>query len=153
MTTPQKISLALLRVSIGWYFFWAGFTKVLDHTWSAEGFLLHATMFPGFYTLFTSPTILPTINVLNSWGLLLIGVALVVGVTVRLSAFFGVLLMFLYYFPHENMHSFIVDDHIIIILGLCISALFDSGNAFGLKYWFLQIPFVNQSPLMKKLVD
>jgi thiosulfate dehydrogenase [quinone] large subunit len=35
-------ALLTLRMVMGWTFFYAGITKVLDPAWTAEGFLLHA---------------------------------------------------------------------------------------------------------------
>ena len=78
----QKITLFLLRLSLGWYMFYAGITKVLDPSWSAEGYLKGAKFLPGFYTWLTSPGILPIVNFVNEWGLTLLGVSLILGIFV-----------------------------------------------------------------------
>lgn len=49
MTQFQKISLFLLRISIGWLMFYAGITKVLNPEWSAAGYLKGAKTFVVFY--------------------------------------------------------------------------------------------------------
>jgi len=152
MTQFQQISLLLLRVSLGWYFFWAGITKVLDPSWSAAGFLNHASMFPGFYAWFARPEILPLVNFLNAWGLTLIGVALILGLFVRLSAVFGVLLMMLYYFANTSEFSFIVDDHVTISFALFVLASFRAGRVWGLENWCIRLPFCATYPRLRDLL-
>lgn len=153
MNHYQKISIALLRISIGWYFFWAGFTKALDPGWSAATFLGKADMLRGFYELFASPAILPLVNILNSWGLLLIGVALMLGISVRLASTCGALLMVLYYFPHANTHSYIVDEHIIYFFALAVLTHLDAGRIYGMKEWCTELDIVKKSVFLQKLVS
>ena len=132
----QKITLFLLRISLGWYMFYAGITKVLDPSWSAEGYLKGAKFLPGFYTWLTSPGILPIVNFVNEWGLTLLGISLILGIFVKYSAPLGALLMLLYYIPlgiiYPNTHSMIVDDHIIFALILIYFALVGAGRIWGL---------------------
>src|SRR6185503_4884183 len=79
MNPSQKLSLFWLRIVLGWMFFWAGITKVLDPTWSAAGYLGGAKVLGGFYHWLTGPGILPTVNFMNEWGLTLLGVSLILG--------------------------------------------------------------------------
>ena len=85
MVKTSKVILFMLRISIGWYFFYAGLIKIIDPAWSASVFLLNATMFPDFYAWFASPAVLPVVDILNSWGLLIIGLATLLGVGVRIA--------------------------------------------------------------------
>src|SRR3989344_4678490 len=128
----QKITLFLLRLSLGWYMFYAGITKVLDPSWSAEGYLKGAKFLPGFYTWLTSPGILPIVNFVNEWGLTLLGISLILGIFVKYSAPLGALLMLLYYlvlpFPMPNAHAYIIDEHIIYILVLLVLAAYNAGK-------------------------
>ncbi|MBP9822112.1 MAG: DoxX family membrane protein [Candidatus Pacebacteria bacterium] len=138
MTQLQKVSLFLLRVSLGWVFFWAGITKVVNPAWSAGGFLQGAKTFPSLFHWFASPGMLPITNFVNEWGLLLLGVSLILGVFVRKFAPFGILLMILYYlpvlqFPYPNVNSFIVDEHIIYIISLITLYAFNAGHFWGLE--------------------
>ena len=132
----QKMTLVLLRVSLGWYMFYAGITKVLDPAWSAEGYLKGAKLLPGFYTWLTSPGILPIVNFMNEWGLTLLGISLILGLFVKYSAPLGALLMLLYYIPlgiiYPDTHSMIVDDHIIFGLISIYLALIGAGRVWGL---------------------
>lgn len=136
----NKIILFLLRVSLGWYMFYAGITKVLDPNWSAEGYLRGAKLLPELYNWFASAKMLPFINMINEWGLVLLGVSLILGAFIKYSAPLGALLMTLYYLPlgiiHPDAHSMIVDDHIIFILVLLYLASVKAGRVFGLDARF-----------------
>jgi len=145
MNRAQKISLFLLRIALGWMFFYAGITKVLDPAWSAAGYIQGAKTFHGLYQFFAAPGVLPIVNILNEWGLTLLGIALVFGVCVRLSSLLGIVLMLLYYvaildFPYPNAHAYIVDEHIIYIAGLAVLAAFHAGRVWGLEHRFARLP-------------
>jgi thiosulfate dehydrogenase [quinone] large subunit len=137
MEKSQRIMLVLLRLGFGWLFLYAGATKVLNPAWSAAGYLKSAHTFTGLYEWLASPAILPLTNILNEWGQVLIGLALIIGIGVPVAAFAGALMMLLYYFPilqfpYPNAHSFLVDEHIIYILGLLLLAAFRAGSVWGL---------------------
>ena len=136
MTSLQKFFLFLSRITVGWMFFYAGITKVLDPQWSAEGYLKGAKAFSWFFQILLDPSVLPIINFMNKWGLTLLGISLILGLFVRFSSLLGVLLMALYYmalgFPYPNPHSYIVDEHIIYISILFFVAAVKAGRVFGL---------------------
>lgn len=133
--------LFLLRAALGWLMFYAGITKILDPNWSAAGFLANAKTFPEFYAWLAKPEVLPHVNLLNEWGLTLLGVSLMLGIFVRGAAFLGALVMMLYYFPtlqfpYAGEHSYIVDEHIIYAVLLLFFAAVDAGKAWGLDVIF-----------------
>ncbi len=137
MDKKSLISLFLLRISLGWLFFYAGITKILDNNWSAFGYLNSAKTFVVFYKWLASPQVLPVVNFLNKWGLTLIGLSLILGIFTKLSSLFGTILMFLYYlpiiqFPYPNKQSFIVDEHIIYLLSLITILTLKAGRFYGL---------------------
>lgn len=154
MNQAEKISLLLLRFSVGALFFYAGISKVFPTltkacslgletcrpVFSAAGFLKNAQAFTDIYGWFASASNIGWVNFMNKWGLTLIGLALIVGATVRLASISGILLMALYYlptlrFPFAGDNGYIVDDHIIYIFVLAILATFGAGQIIGLdKY-------------------
>lgn len=156
MALFERLSLFALRIAIGWYFFYAGITKVLNPEWSAAGYLHHAKGFPEFYRWFASEGVLPITNILNEWGITLVGVALILGIMVRFSAFVGIFLMLLYYFalpfPFPNEHAMIVDDHIIISAALLVLAAFRAGRVWGLEAWCTHLPLCAKFPQLRKLL-
>ena len=153
MSKSQKISLLILRLSTGWMFFYAGITKVVNPEWSAAGYLSGAKMFVGFYNWLLSPSILPTVNLVNEWGLTLLSISLILGIGVRLSSVLGALLMLLYYvplgFPYPNPHSYIVDEHIIYLAILLFFATIRAGRVWGLENWCSNLPICSQYPKLR----
>lgn len=127
--------LLLSRLSIGWLMFYAGITKVLNPDWSAAGYLTHAKTFTGFYIWFSNPGMIGITNFLNKWGLTLIGISLILGAGVRLSAMLGAIMMLLYYFPAVEFpytdHGYIVDDHIIYAAVLLFFVSIRAGRYYG----------------------
>lgn len=153
----RTLSLLLLRISLGSLFFYAGITKVLDPSWSAAGYLMNAKTFPSLYAWFASPALLPFINFVNEWGLLLIGLFLILGIFVRISGIAGAVLMLLYYFPildglYPNAHSLIVDEHIIYFCALLVLAAFRAGRVYGLEKWCGNLPVCARYPKLRTLL-
>ncbi len=140
----KKINIFLLRIAMGWFFFYAGITKVLDPNWSAAGYLKGAKTFVSFYSWLGQPSILPIVDFLNQWGLLLLGLALIIGLFVRPAALLGVLLMLLYYLPSLHFsfageHALLVDEHIIYILVLILLGATRAGRIWGLDKFMPKI--------------
>ena len=138
MTKNQKISLLVLRVSMGWIFFYAGITKVMNPEWSAKGYLLGAKTLTGLFGWLANSDILPIVNLLNEWGLTLIGVSLILGIWVRASAMLGSVLMLMYYipvleFPYAGSHAYIIDEHIIYAIILILFALFHDTRVWNIR--------------------
>lgn len=138
MKKTTKFFLVALRVVLGGVFFYAGISKVLDPEWSAEGFLKGADFLSGFFSWLALPSNIVWVDFLNQWGLTLIGVSLIIGLLVRYSSIFGMLMMALYYipelstFPYIGEHSYIVDDHIVYIMAFGVLMSMCAGNYFGL---------------------
>jgi thiosulfate dehydrogenase (quinone) large subunit len=132
----QKTSLFLLRISLGGLFFYAGITKIMDPEWSAAGYIGGAQNFPELYGFFLQDSILPLVNILNEWGLALLGASLILGIFVRYAAPLGVALMLLYYFalpfPQPNPHAYLVDEHVVYIFSLLTLMAFEAGRVWGL---------------------
>ena len=140
MNKQLKMAVFLSRISLGVMFFYAGITKVMNPNWSAAGYLNSAKTFSELFQWFASPGNLGWINLVNEWGLTLIGVALLVGFMVRLASVGGVFLMLLYYFPvlsfpYVGEHSFIVDEHIIYVTAFLVLFASNAGSIWGLDSW------------------
>jgi thiosulfate dehydrogenase (quinone) large subunit len=139
----------LLRIGLGLVFLWAFFDKVFglgfataaDKSWllgnsPTAGFLSFATRGPlaGIYQSMVGSAFVDWLFML---GLLLIGVALVLGVGVKLAGYAGALLMLMMWsaaLPPKN-HPFL-DEHIIYGLVLIGLAQVKSGHWWGLGNWW-----------------
>jgi len=98
----RRTLVTVIRMAIGWHFLYEGLAKLTAGNWSAYSYLANTSGFlSGFYHwIANTPTVLKTTDVLNIYGLLLIGLALFIGVLVRFSAISGTLLLVLYYFAY-----------------------------------------------------
>ncbi len=136
MSTYQKVSLFLLRLSAGALFFYAGITKVFDSSWTAAGYIGQTKHFVPFFQWVASPSMIGITNFVNEWGLTILGVSLIIGLFVRYTAWIGIVLMALYYlvlpFPMPNTHALVVDEHIIYICALLVLAAYNAGSVWGL---------------------
>lgn len=150
-TKFQKLSLFLLRISMGWLMLYAGITKVLDPEWTAAGYLKGAKTFAGFSQWLAGPGILPAVDFMNEWGLTLLGISLIFGIFVRFSSMLGAVLMLLSYFPildfpHPNPHSYLVDEHVIYAFVLFLFASLRAGRVWGLESWCSNLPLCSRFP-------
>ncbi|HJX71037.1 MAG TPA: DoxX family protein [Bacteroidales bacterium] len=129
-TRPEwtKIIITILRVGIGWHFLYEGVVKLFSEKWSAYSYLANTTgVFSGFYHwLANSPVLLKVVDLLNIYGLILIGLALFAGYLIRIAAISGVVLLTLYYFAYPPFGvSFIQssEGHFYIVDRIFIEAV------------------------------
>lgn len=139
----KKIIITLFRAAIGWHFLYEGLAKIGAGNWSATGYLANATgPFAGFYHWMAgSEGLMNIIDPVNIAALVLIGLALFLGVAVRVSAISGVVLLLLYYFAYPPFggsvmgpiegNLFIVNKNLIEALALIVIAFLNE-KGFGL---------------------
>lgn len=126
------VTYLALRFCVGVMFFLSGWSKVTSD-WSASSYLLMAN--GPFADWFRSLAGNGFIDIVNAWGLLLLGVALLLGLCVRPASILGAVLMALYYLAHfvENTAHGLIEYHIILIVVLALFAAGGAGHAFGLN--------------------
>jgi thiosulfate dehydrogenase [quinone] large subunit len=136
MTKYQKFAIVLLRISMGALFFYAGISKIIDPSWSAQEYLEGARNFKSIFSLLTADNVLPIVNILNEWSLALLGASLLLGVLISFSAPLGALLMLLYYLAQPitltNSYFITIDQHIIYAFALLVLAAFKAGEYAGI---------------------
>jgi thiosulfate dehydrogenase [quinone] large subunit len=100
----------------------------------------------------------PITTFLVAYGHLLIGLSLLVGLMVRVSAAFGVMLLMLYWLAYldwpyvESRSNLIIDYHIIYSATLIYLIVKRAGHVFGLDAWAERIPFFKRHPALRPLV-
>lgn len=128
----QSLALFVLRVSLGWFFLFAGYSKLTQvGGFSAKQFLLslHGP-FSQFYLPMAGN---PIVDNLVIWGEILIGICLILGVLVRFASFWGIIMMLLFYFAeYPPQHSFIINDQLIYVLVLMYFIFSNAGYCWGL---------------------
>lgn len=175
-TTTQRWTryvAAVTRLSLGWVFLWAFLDKTfaLGHetgvnaktgaidyfgpaAWihggsPTAGFLGFGTKGPlsGFYQNLAGNAVIDWIFMI---GLLGIGLALMLGVGMRIAAVSGAALLIMMYsavLPPAN--NLFMDDHLIYALVLGLLALIGAGRTFGLGKQWERIPFVQKHGWLK----
>ena len=136
------------RLAMAWTFLYAASHQVFVPEFSVVGFLSHTKTFHDFFAMFTTPTMAPITTFLVEYGHLAIGLSLLFGIMVRISAAFGILLMLTYWFAHmdwpfiENTNNLIVDYHLVYagVLGYLIVKR--AGHVFGLDGWIENLAIV-----------
>lgn len=142
--TRTMFALFATRLALGWLFFYAGITKVFNPEWSSKAYLLSAKSFAAFYHALASAPVLPWVDLLNKWGLVLLGICLITGIWIRVGATLGIALMLLYYLPVLDFpyvsKGFIIDEH--VVYGLLL-AVFVAQSAplkqNGPRQWLLHV--------------
>jgi thiosulfate dehydrogenase [quinone] large subunit len=157
-STFERNIILYFRLTMAWTFLYAASHQVFDPSFSVAGFLSHTKTFHDVYTVFTAPSIAPAITFLVSYGHLLIGLSLLVGLMVRVSAAFGIALMLMYWTAHmdfpyiENANNFLVDYHLVYAGVLVYLIGKRAGHVFGLDGIVERLPLVRQHPSLRPLV-
>ncbi len=126
-----------MRIALGFLFLYAGIAKLMDPTWTSAGYLKGAKSLTGLYQWLAAPQHIMWVDLLNEWGLFLLGAALVLGFATRIASLLAILLMALYYmpvlnFPYAGLHAYIVDEHIIYITGFLVLIAFHAGRQWSI---------------------
>ena len=145
-----------LRLMIGYAFLYSGFTKLTAaEPFDAGGYLTHVAAANGnplagvFAWMGSTPWFVEFANVAVPWGEVLIGLGLIVGALVRLAAFFGALMMLMFYFGNWDMaHGFINGDFAYMLVFLAVAA-FGAGRILGLDALIEQYE-IDGTPLVEK---
>jgi thiosulfate dehydrogenase [quinone] large subunit len=129
MTLSQKLLLVALRIAIGWHFLYEGLAKLANPNWSSAGYLLDSEGFlkQFFYNLAANPDVLKIVDLLNIWGLILIGLGLILGVFTRAAIISGIVLMAFYYLSHPPFpglkYTMPTDGSYLVVNKMLIEAL------------------------------
>lgn len=157
-TTFQATMLVLLRMFIGWHFLYEGLAKLGNPYWTSAGYLAESKWwFSGiFNAIAANPTALTIVDYVNTWGLVLIGLGLMLGVFTRTATIAGIVLLFLYYIaappfvgyvygmPTEGSYL-VVNKVLIELAALTVLLAFPTGKLFGLDRL---LPWTRQSDSM-----
>jgi len=168
LTSSAARSLAVLRISIGFVFLWAFLDKTVGLSYatpSAKAWISGGSPTKGFLSSVEVGPFQSMFNAIaGSWwadlifmaGLLGIGVALTLGIVLRIAAVSGVVMMagmWLAEFPIARFTSTgasngssnpFMEYHVIYALVLVTLALCYAGNTWGLGRMWARIPFVSR---------
>jgi len=137
--------MLVLRVIIGWHFMYEGLVKFTNPNWSSVGFLLDSQgWFKGmFESMAANPNVLAVVDFMNIWGLIAIGLGLILGLFTRVATWSGIVLLAMYYLSHPPFvglkygmpmeGSYLVINKILIEMVALITLLFvPTGKYIGI---------------------
>jgi thiosulfate dehydrogenase [quinone] large subunit len=141
----QVTALVALRFAIGWHFFYEGMSKAVNAYWTSAGYLDQSRGFLSewFVDLASSPSTLALVDFLNVWGLILVGLGLMLGGLTRTVTFFGIVMLALYYLATPPWPGFIysipaegayliINKTLIELCALFVTLFFPTGHIVGL---------------------
>lgn len=142
----------LLRFAMAYLFLYAAWDKytTLDG-WSASAYLQHASGPLAFW--FQSLAGNMIVDGMVVYGEFLIGLSFLFGALMKPAAFFGAVLMMLFYgsaLVTNTAHGF-VNQHVIYALVCGLFLFGEFGHWYGLDYWMSRTKFVQSHPWLLRL--
>jgi uncharacterized membrane protein YphA (DoxX/SURF4 family) len=116
-----KFIITLLNITVGWHLLFEGLVKMLVPDWSSLSYLQNSTgpLAFVFKAMADSPLILKVVDLLNIYGLMAIGLLLIIGILTRYAAIGGALLLLSYYISNPPLQAtgvgFGVEGHYILV--------------------------------------
>jgi thiosulfate dehydrogenase [quinone] large subunit len=140
----QVSILVSLRFLIGWHLLYEGLYKLIHPEWSSIAFLGESKwIFSGIADwIISNAGVLNTVDFLNTWGLIAIGLGLILGLFTRAAAISGTALLLLYYLfnppfiggaigPMEGNYL-LVNKTLIEAVTLILFIVFPAAKKYGL---------------------
>jgi uncharacterized membrane protein YphA (DoxX/SURF4 family) len=145
LTNLQSTALVLLRIIIGWHLLYEGIAKLVIPDWSSAPYLENSRwIFAGLFNgIAANEGILQVVDFLNIWGLIFIGLGLMLGFMTRIAGIAGIALLSLYYLanppfigtdfgiPQEG-HYLVFSKTFVEIIAIGLLVVFPSGLYFGI---------------------
>ena len=148
----QVVSLVILRVLIGWHLLYEGIAKLLMPNWSSAGFLSESQWIMSGIAkwIISHDLVLAIVDIVNIWGLIAIGVSLILGLFSKPASLAGALLLFIYFLnnapivgieysvPSEGNYL-IVNKTLIESVALFVLYLFPTSCNVGLDLYLNRV--------------
>ncbi len=148
---PQLTWLVILRVAIGWHFLFEGLAKISNPNWTSYLYLMDSKgiLENIFKSLAENEQSLIFVDYLNIWGLILIGLFLMLGLFSRQAIIAAITLLSLYYLSHPPFFGldyilpstgsyWIIDKTLIEIFALAVLLVFPTSKEIGLDRFIIK---------------
>ena len=141
----QLTTLVVLRFIIGWHLLYEGLSKLLNPNWSSVSFLKESKwILSGFSDwIISNSGVLQVVDFLNTWGLISIGISLILGLFARNASIVGAVLLMMYYLNNPPLigleysipgegNYIVVSKTLIEAITLFVLSLFPTSQIIGL---------------------
>ena len=145
LSPPQLNVLVILRLLIGWHFLYEGAVKLYSSSWSAAGYLndSQGLFAPMFKAIAANPGLMAAVDFLNTWGLIAVGLGLIVGFLTQAALIGGMILLGMYYLSHQPFISaqyalpsegsyLWVNKNLIELFAMAVLYVFPTSHIIGL---------------------
>ncbi|MCL2726970.1 MAG: DoxX family membrane protein [Bacteroidales bacterium] len=149
-STKQLSALVIIRVLVGWHFAYEGLAKIFNPNWSAAMYLRDSQgFFSRFFINLADSSAMPVVDLINEWGLLLIGLGLMCGAFSRIASVCGILILALYSLSHPffigvqyvmpvDGNYLWIDRNIIEMATLLVIFIFPTSQIIGLDRFIIK---------------
>lgn len=141
----QLLWLVVLRVVIGWYFLYEGLAKLLTPGWTSYGYIMDSQgVFAGlFKALGQSQSLMPLVDTINIYGLIIIGLFLVLGLFEKIGYIGAIFFLVLYYLSHPALLNTVyllppegsylwINKNIVMLCAVAVLFVFPTAKRIGL---------------------
>ena len=140
--------LSTLRIIVGWHFLYEGISKLVVSGWTAAPYLDGSRWIfaPLFHWMAQNHAVIAVVDFLNIWGLILVGIGLMVGFLSRWASLFGSAMLFLYFVAYPPIPGYMVgvpvdgsylwvNKNLIELFILVVLAFYPAGELYGIDRW------------------
>jgi thiosulfate dehydrogenase [quinone] large subunit len=153
LSRTQQAALVLLRTLIGWHFLYEGLVKLVWPAWTRAGvplarfssaaYLRSSTgPFADLFRAFADASWLPWVDLLMTWGLVLVGLGLMLGLFTQLACAGALALLTLFYLswlptrgiyePGAEGNYLLVNKNLVEAAAVFVVLAFRTGRIAGL---------------------
>jgi uncharacterized membrane protein YphA (DoxX/SURF4 family) len=100
--------LSIVRITIGWHFLYEGIAKIIADGWSSAPYLAASRWIfaPFFHSMAESTTVVSVVDFLNIWGMILVGLGLILGFFSRWASAGGALMLIFYFVAYPPIPGY-----------------------------------------------
>jgi uncharacterized membrane protein YphA (DoxX/SURF4 family) len=101
-------ALTIVRIVIGWHFLYEGISKIMTAGWSSAPYLAGSKWIfaPLFNAMAENPSVVGVVDFINIWGMILVGLGLMLGLLTRWAAAGGTLMLFFYFIAYPPLPGY-----------------------------------------------
>ena len=137
--------LTIVRIIIGWHFLYEGISKISAEAWSSAPYLAGSRwiLAPLFHVMADSSAVTAVVDFVNIWGMILVGLGLMLGLFTRWASAGGALMLLFYFLAYPPFPGYMsgvpvegsylwVNRNLIEFFILTTFIFIPSGYLFGL---------------------
>jgi thiosulfate dehydrogenase (quinone) large subunit len=157
-SNSQLTLLVIVRVLIGWHFLYEGIVKLLNPNWTSIGYLMDSGFLTDmFQSMANSHSSMVVIDFLNIWGLIAIGLGLILGCLTNIASIGGMVMLLFYYLSHPpyigakyalpSEGSYLwVNKNLIELFVLAVLLVFPTSRVIGIDRLIFGKPRITENP-------